>query len=369
MRVWLAGGGTGGHLCPGMALADELKQLRPDIQLGFLGTNDGLDREILWGSGYRLELLAAGRGSPLSWRKPLNAPRFVLALHQARKLFKSEKVDVVVALGGFAAAAPGIMARMMRIPLVILEQNTVPGRVNRLLSRWAVSIFSQFEEARNYFKNSPATFEHSGSPLREPFLKLCAEPPVNGDALLVMGGSQGAKRLNIIVAEAARRIVGETGCKLIHVAGPAHEASIRSFYAGVGVDAEVHGFYNNMEELYRRSKLVVARSGAISLAEFAAAGLPAVLVPLPSAMDNHQRLNAMSLTMSGAAVAYEETTAPTETFAPLVVSLWLDNKRLEAMAMEMRRTARPDSGKEIAEAVIKLAESGNKKVSIRTARK
>ena len=360
MRIWLAGGGTGGHLCPGMALADELKNLRPDIDLGFLGTNEGLDRELLWGSGYRLELLAAGRGSPLNWRKPGNAPRFAYAFLQAMKLFRHERPDVVVALGGFAAAAPGLAAtfRFRKIPVVILEQNTVPGRVNRLLSRWAVQIHSQFEEARRYFRDSPASFHASGSPLRSPFLRLCAEPPCHGDSLLIMGGSQGAKRLNEIVAGAARRIVGETGCRLIHVAGPAHEAEIRSFYHQAGVEAEVYGFYNNMEELYRRSRLVVARSGAISLAELAAAGLPAILVPLPSAMDDHQRLNALSLELSGAALSYSEGTASTETFAPLVVSLWKDEARRSAMAGEMRRTARPESGREIAEAVIALAEHG-----------
>ena len=361
MRIWLAGGGTGGHLCPGMALADELKSLRPDIDLGFLGTNDGLDRELLWGSGYRLELLAAGRGSPLSWRKPANTPRFAYALWQAFRIFRKEPPNVVVALGGFAAAAPGIMADFLKIPVVILEQNTVPGRVNRLLSRWAVQIHSQFEEARNYFRDSPAVFNHSGSPLRSAFLRLCAEPPCDGDALLVMGGSQGAKRLNEVVAGAARRIVGETGCKLIHVAGPAHENDIRNFYQQAGVEAEVYGFYNNMDELYRRSRLVVARSGAISLAELAAAGLPAVLVPLPSAMDDHQRLNAQAMVMSGAAVGYEETKASTETFAPLVVSLWKDEPKRKAMAEEMRRTAKPDSGREIAEAVIRLAEENEGK--------
>lgn len=356
MRIRLAGGGTGGHLCPGMALADELKNLRPDVDLAFLGTNVGLDRELLWGSGYRLELLAAGRGSPLSWRKPANAPRFALALWQAWRLFRRERPDVVVALGGFGAAAPGIMARLMKIPLVILEQNTVPGRVNRLLSGWAARIYSQFEEARNFFRESPAIFEHSGSPLRAPFIALCSEPPCEGDAILVMGGSQGAKRLNEIFADAARRIVGETGARLIHVAGPSHEAEIRASYKNAGVEAEVYGFYNNMEELYRRSRLVVARSGAISLAEFAAAGLPAVLVPLPSAMDDHQRLNALSLALSGAALSYEETTASTETFAPQVVSLWRDESRRRAMAMEMRRTARPEAGPEIARAILEMAE-------------
>ncbi|MCL2001010.1 MAG: UDP-N-acetylglucosamine--N-acetylmuramyl-(pentapeptide) pyrophosphoryl-undecaprenol N-acetylglucosamine transferase [Planctomycetes bacterium] len=355
MRIWLAGGGTGGHLCPGMGLADELKRIRPDVDIGFLGTNVGLDRELLWGSGYRLELLSAGRGSPLSWRRPSNAPRFLLALWQVYRLFTRERPDVVVALGGFGAAAPGIMARVLKIPLIILEQNTVPGRVNRMLSGWAAEIHSQFEEARNYFRESSAVFNHSGSPLRGPFLCMCSEPPCCGDAILVMGGSQGAKRLNEIFADAARRIIGETGAKLIHVAGPAHEADIRSSYYRAGVQAEVYGFYNNMEELYRRSRLVVARSGAISLAEFAAAGLPAVLVPLPSAMDDHQRLNALSLVLSEAAASYEETKASTETFAPLVVSLWKDEARRQAMAMEMRRTAKPEAGHEIALSVIRLA--------------
>ncbi len=355
MRIWLAGGGTGGHLCPGMALADALGALVPDIEVGFLGTNEGLDRELLWGSGYHLHILSAGRGSPLNWRKPLNAPKFALALWESYRLFKRERPDVVVALGGFAAAAPGMTARLLRIPLVILEQNTVPGRVNRLLSGWTVQIHSQFDEARQHFRESPATFHHSGLPLRKPFLALASEPAVNGDSLLIMGGSQGAKRLNEIVAKAARRIVGETGCKLIHVAGPDHEAAIRDFYERSGVAAEVYGFHNHMDELYRRSRLVIARSGAVSLAEFAAAGLPAVLVPLPTAMDDHQRLNALSLSLAGAAVSYEETTASTDTFAPLVVSLWRDDKRRNAMAQAMRATAKPEAGDEIAEAIVKIA--------------
>ncbi|MDR0363200.1 MAG: UDP-N-acetylglucosamine--N-acetylmuramyl-(pentapeptide) pyrophosphoryl-undecaprenol N-acetylglucosamine transferase [Planctomycetota bacterium] len=354
MKIWLAGGGTGGHLLPGLALAEDIQLLAQDAEIGFLGTNEGLDRELLWGTGYTLKLLAAGRGSPLSWRRPLNAPKFALALAQAYGLFSKSRPDLVVALGGYAAAAPGMVARVLRIPLVILEQNTVPGRVNRLLSGWAQQIHSQFEEARQYFRNSPATFHHSGSPLRMPFQRLAAEPPVHGDAILVMGGSQGAKRLNEIVAGAARRIVGETGCVLIHVAGPAHENSIRAAYATVGVAAEVYGFHNQMDELYRRSRLVVARSGAVSLAEFAAAGLPAVLVPLPSAMDDHQRLNALSLSLSGAAVSYEETTASPDTFAPLVVSLWRDEKRRSAMASAMRETAKPSSGREIAQSILTL---------------
>lgn len=355
MRIWLAGGGTGGHLCPGMALADSLRELDPGVELGFLGTNEGLDRELLWGSGYRLEILSAGRGSPLNWRKPLNAPKFVVALWETMRLFRRERPDVVVALGGFAAAAPGLVARAMRIPVVILEQNTVPGRVNRLLSNWAKQIHSQFEEARVHFARSSATFHHSGTPLRGPFLELTREPPCCGDSILVMGGSQGAKRLNEIFARAARRIVGETGAKLVHIAGPDHEAGIRAFYDRSGVDAEVYGFHNNMEELYRRSRLVVARSGAVSLAELAAAGLPAVLVPLPSAMDDHQRLNALSMSLSGAAVGYEETTASTETFAPLVVSLWRDDVKLAEMAQAMRNTSKPDAGAEIASAVMSLA--------------
>ncbi|MDR1613774.1 MAG: UDP-N-acetylglucosamine--N-acetylmuramyl-(pentapeptide) pyrophosphoryl-undecaprenol N-acetylglucosamine transferase [Planctomycetota bacterium] len=354
MKIWLAGGGTGGHLLPGIALAEDIQRIVPGAEIGFLGTNEGLDRELLWGTGYALKLLAAGRGSPLSWRRPLNAPKFALALAQVFRLFRRSRPDLVVALGGFAAAAPGIVARILRIPLVILEQNTVPGRVNRLLSGWARQIHSQFEEARQYFRESPATFHHSGSPLRAPFQRLAAEPPAKGDAILVMGGSQGAKRLNEIVANAARRIVGETGGKLIHVAGPAHETAIRSAYANAGVDAEVYGFHNHMDELYRRSRLVVARSGAVSIAEFAAAGLPAVLVPLPSAMDDHQRLNALSLSLSGAAVPYEEATASTDTFAPLVVALWRDEPRRAAMAEAMRATAKPDSGREIAESILSL---------------
>lgn len=358
MRIWLAGGGTGGHLCPGMALADELCAMVPDIDIGFLGTNEGLDREILWGSGYKLVLLAAGRGSPVSLSRPLNAPRFAWALKQVFTMFRGKnRPDAVVALGGYAAGAPGRIAGLLGIPLIILEQNTIPGRANRWLAKWASQVHSQFAEAKPHFARLRGEFFHSGSPLREPFKRLAGEKPVSGDSLLVVGGSQGARRLNEIVVEAARRITGETGCRIIHVAGPANESAVRSGYAKAGVMAEVYGFHNNMEELYKRSRLVIARSGAISLAEFAAAGLPAVLVPLPSSMDDHQRINSRVIVDAGAAVNYEETTARLETFAPLVVSLWKDEARRSAMAEAMRGTARPDAGAWIAEKIVDLVQS------------
>ena len=357
MKIWLAGGGTGGHLCPGLALADELKKMSPDIDIGFLGTNEGLDREILWGSGYNLRILAAGRGSPFSWRRPLNLPKFIWSMCQSWYLFQKTRPSAVIALGGFAAATPGLMTswfRFSKIPLFILEQNTVPGRVNRYLSglRTARQIFSQFSEARNYFKDSDAEFFHIGSPLREPYRQLAGEPLCNGDSLLIMGGSQGAKRLNELVTESARRFSGETGCRIIHVAGPDHEHAVKAAYARAGVQAEVYGFHNRMDDLYRRSRLVIARSGAISLAELAAAGLPAILVPLPSAMDDHQRKNAKSVAEVGAAISYEETTFRVDTFSPLVVSLWKDEKKRKEMAVAMRNTAMPDSGKEIAQKIL-----------------
>ncbi len=357
MRVLMAGGGTGGHLFPGLALAAAIRRLRPEAEIRFVGTRAGLDQELVPRAGYALDLIAAGRGSPLSWRRPLNLPRFVIAIAQSLALIRRWRPQVLVALGGFAAAAPGLAARFTRVPLMILEQNAVPGRVNRLLGRWARQIHLQFAEAAVYFENSPAEVLPSGSPLRDEFVKLAGAGPVSGPALLIMGGSQGAQRLNQLVTAALPQVAAEVECEVIHIAGAAHEQNVRAEYDRLNIAATVHGFTDNMAACLQRSRLAISRAGAGSLAELAAAGLPALLLPLPSAKDDHQRKNAQAVAGQGGAVVLEEGMTP-ETLASCVIELWRNDARRGELAAGIRRTARPRSGEEIARAVIALADSG-----------
>lgn len=361
MRIIMAGGGTGGHLFPGLAVARQIQREHPEAVITFMGTAHGLDLEIVPRSGYAIDILAAGRGSPLNWRHPFNAPRFLLALLQSIKLFRQYKPDALIALGGFAAAAPGIAARLLGVPVLILEQNSVPGRVNRLLARWAKRIYLQLRCARPLFGQTQAKFYDFGSPMREEMCQLAQSKPCNGKALLIMGGSQGAQSLNQLVLEAVPAIVAATGCEIIHVAGPGNEEAVASAYRERGIEATVHGFNGSMENCYRLSRLVISRSGAGSLAELALAGLPSILIPLPSAMDNHQELNAKWLVGEGGAVLLQQPSLTPQSLAHEVIRIWRESKTLEEMGQAARRTARPEAAIEIAENVTELILRGDAK--------
>lgn len=354
MRVIMAGGGTGGHLFPGLSLAKAIEKIDPDAEVSFIGTSHGLDMEIVPRAGYFIDILSAGRGSPLSLSHLANMPRFILSIWQSIKLFKTYKPDVLVALGGFAAATPGIAAKLLGIPVVILEQNSVPGRVNRLLSRWAKGIYLQFRCAREKFINTKAKFFDLGSPMREQMCELVKEEPVDGETLLIIGGSQGAQKLNDIVLEAIKEIQLQTGCKIIHVAGAGNEEGIRKAYEQLEVEAVVHGFFGKLSECYRVSKLAISRSGAGSIAELAAAGLPSILVPLPTAMDNHQMLNAEWVAKKNGAVVLEQQLLTPEILTRQVVRVWNDKRLRDSMAESVRLLARPESADEIAESIVKL---------------
>lgn len=354
MHIIMAGGGTGGHLFPGLALARQLGATRPGIEITFIGTAHGLDLEIVPRTGYPIDVVAAGRGSPLNWRHPSNLPRFVTAVFQSVQLLRMYRPAAVVALGGFAAAAPGIAARLLGVPLVILEQNTVPGKVNRLLGRWAERVYLQFRDARAHFPAGKAKFLDFGTPLREKIYALSQEPPCRGEALLVVGGSQGAARLNEIVSQAVPAIVARLHCPIIHVTGAADEERMRALYKEKGVEVEVVGFCSQMEQVLKRARLVISRAGAGGIADVAAAGLPSILVPLPTAAANHQYFNAKWLADQGAARLCEQGALTPEKLAAEVCALWEDAPAREEMARLARRAARPEAAREIADDILAL---------------
>lgn len=369
IRVLFAGGGTGGHLCPGLALADALRARHPDAALGFLGAHGGLESRLVPRAGYPLDLTAAPRGNPVSLRDPLRLPRFLLALAQSRAILRREQAQAVVALGGYAAAGPGLMARWLGIPLFLLEQNTVPGRVTRLLARNATEIHLQFDEARPYLRHARGTIHHMGSPLRAAVRALAegdaryeagveTADPEQADGLLVLGGSQGAEALNEAVLAAAPRLLAETDLRILHVAGARNEGLVRAAYAAQGPAAgrvEVLGFSDDMPSLLRRARIAVSRAGAGAIAELGAAGLPSILVPLPTAKDNHQLHNARAVADRGGAWILEQgddASATGTALAEMVHGLGLDQERARRLGETLRRETKLDAADRIAEAIL-----------------
>ncbi|MFH0910294.1 MAG: undecaprenyldiphospho-muramoylpentapeptide beta-N-acetylglucosaminyltransferase, partial [Planctomycetota bacterium] len=359
LPIVLAGGGTGGHLYPGLALAEALKAVDSRVSIIFMGTSQGLEARLVPQAGYPLVELAAGRGSPISFRHPWNAARFGAALAQCARRFFNDPPAAVVSLGGYAAAAPGILARWRRIPLVLLEQNAIPGRVTRLLSRWAGEVHLQFDEARTYLSAPRERVFHTGTPVREKIAALYRYESGPKRHLLILGGSQGAERLNFLASACAPAWM-EAGIPVAHITGERDYAKIssryRSQYGNILKDRLwLAAYADDMAPLYGSARLALMRAGASTAAEAALAGLPAILVPFPKARDDHQAANAGILEAAGAAKVIPEEKLTEELLHRVVLTLWRDAGRLDAMSASARRLARPDAAQEIAERVLALA--------------
>ncbi len=355
-HVVLAGGATGGHLYPGLALAQALRDNCPQVKLTFLGGRCGLDAQLVPEAGYRLVRLAAGRGSPVSLRKPLNAPRFALACAQCMRLFARERPHAVVGLGGFAAGAPGLVAAWRGMPLILLEQNAIPGRVTRFLSRWAAEIHLEFPQARGLLSGAKGEIVDAGSPVRRAIADLAdrAYAPASRDELLVIGGSQGAHRLNLLVAEAAPTLV-RAGVCVRHITGDTDHARVAEAYAPLGEAAQALAYTHEMAQAYARARVVVSRAGGSTAAELWCAGLPAILVPFPEARDDHQTANARAQVQTGGAVLAVEKELCADRLTAAVLDLWHDTERLQRMSSAMRGLGRPDAADRIARRVLTLA--------------
>lgn len=355
--VAIAGGGTGGHLYPGLALAEKLKGYSTqNLDVIFIGSHHGLDSKVVPEFGYVLVQLSIGRGSPLSLKNPKNVILFLKGIWEGYTFFRKNKPDVVVSLGGFAAFIPGVMAWVFKIPLVLLEQNAIPGRVTKALSRFCRKIYLQFDCARNYFGASRSEIVYTGSPVLKKTQALLEVPyDDTRDALLIMGGSQGAYRLNQIICEIYGKLYG-LGIKVIHIAGERDYDWVLK--AAKGFDnISVLSYSDRIFDVYKTVKLAIARSGASTINEFQAAAIPAVFVPFPSARDDHQTANAEELVNAGAAVMCKESEIDLATFAEEIISLWNDSEKLDNMADNMRNSYKRDAAGEIAIRIKEIIES------------
>jgi UDP-N-acetylglucosamine--N-acetylmuramyl-(pentapeptide) pyrophosphoryl-undecaprenol N-acetylglucosamine transferase len=351
-RVLVAGGGTGGHLFPGVAVIEELRRRMPSLEVTFVGTARGIESRVLPGMGESLEILDV---TPLKGTTTAGLVASLMRLPRAWarcvSILRAKKPDIVLGVGGYASGPMLIAAATLGIPTAILEQNAHVGLTNRLLAPMVGRAYLTFEETRATFGDKARIV---GNPVRRAFVdaaRIALSDPDGFEArarkLLVIGGSQGAKRLNETVPSALAKALAGSNLEVVHQTGAAMVDTVRAEYERLGLRAEVVPFIDDMARAYASAQLVVARAGATTLAEVCAIGRPVVLVPYPHAADDHQTKNAEALERAGAAVAIAESALDEAGLAATVRGLVADSERREAMAHAARRHGRPEAAASI----------------------
>jgi UDP-N-acetylglucosamine--N-acetylmuramyl-(pentapeptide) pyrophosphoryl-undecaprenol N-acetylglucosamine transferase len=350
-RVMILAGGTGGHIFPALAVAEELRSR--GCELRWMGTQAGMEARLVPKEGIPIEWLAVSgfRGKGLK-AKLLAPAKLLLACWQAGRILRRYKPDVVLGMGGFVAGPGGVMAKLLGIPLVIHEQNRIPGTTNRLLVKWAQKTLEAFPDS------FPAKWDAVclGNPLRRAIVDAMAvakSERTEIPKLLVVGGSLGAKALNEIVPQAVA--LSGVKIKVRHQTGEAMRAETEALYVRLGVEAEVVPFIQDMAEAYRWADLAVCRAGAMTLSELAAAGLPAILVPFPYAIDDHQTANARFFSEAGAARLIPQTQLTPDYLAEELKVLIHERERISDMSQKTRGLARLDAAQKVADVCLSEA--------------
>jgi UDP-N-acetylglucosamine--N-acetylmuramyl-(pentapeptide) pyrophosphoryl-undecaprenol N-acetylglucosamine transferase len=358
MTVVIAGGGTGGHLYPGIAVARELLRRMPDAVVTFAGTARGIESRVVPREGFTLDVI---RSAGLKGTSPVALLRGLALLPlggvDAWRILSRRKPALVIGVGGYSSGPVVLAAAARGIPTMLLEQNAVPGLTNRLLSRVVSAAAVTFESTVAFFGRRGFV---SGNPVRPEFLASGAEPDEprgsTPPGILIFGGSQGAHAINMAMVEAAPRLAAHRGGMAItHQTGERDLDLVRDAYRQAGLDARVEPFLYEMDREMSAADLLVCRAGATTIAEFTAAGKPAVLIPLPTAADDHQRKNAEVLAAAGAAELIEQKDLTGAALADRIVALATDGARRSAMAKAAHRFARPDAARVIVDRALELA--------------
>ncbi|MGE5056523.1 MAG: undecaprenyldiphospho-muramoylpentapeptide beta-N-acetylglucosaminyltransferase [Acidobacteriota bacterium] len=351
MRAILAGGGTGGHVIPALAIANQLKK-EYSAEILFIGTARGIENRLVPAAGYPLRLVRVGALKNVNLvtraKTAFDLPR---AIWDAGRMLNEFAPDVVIGVGGYASGPAMLAAVVKHIPTLAFEPNVVPGFANRLVARFVSAAAVHFEETAKYFRHGEVT----GVPVRQAFFDIV---PKRGGTptLLVFGGSQGAHAINAALFRCLPVLQREApGIHIIHQTGERDYNDALAAYQRLGESAEVFKFIEDMPAAFGRADLVVCRSGASTVAEIAAAGKPAVFVPFPRAADDHQRVNAEALAKHDAAVVVEESKLEGVWLAETIAALLQDPQRLERMGQAARRLSHPNAAREIAAMAARVA--------------
>lgn len=373
LRILIAGGGTGGHLFPGVALAEEIRARDPDAAVRFVGTRRGIEARVLPELGWdHIFIEISGLktvGVAGAVRGFVRIPR---ALWQSRRIIRAFQPDVVVGVGGYASGPVVLAARLMGLPTAVLEQNSIPGLTNKILGRFARAVFVSFDESRRFFPAGRVVA--SGNPIRRALLAALqaetvgaggavgaaqaatptgsADPGANGrpPQVLIFGGSQGARAINEMLPPAAA-LLRQRGLvvRIVHQTGEADLDATRARYRDAGIEADCLAFIRDMAGEYQRADLVVARAGATTVAELGVVGRPAILIPYPFAADNHQEINAGELVRAGAARLQRQSELTPEILADAMAEILGNPETRARMAGAMKALGRPGAAATIAD--------------------
>jgi UDP-N-acetylglucosamine--N-acetylmuramyl-(pentapeptide) pyrophosphoryl-undecaprenol N-acetylglucosamine transferase len=367
LRVLIAGGGTGGHVIPALAIGRELRDTH-EAEVRFVGTARGLETRLVPEAGFPLELIRVGQLKNVSLATRVRTlADLPLGVVRCVELVRSFKPDVVVGVGGYASGPAMLAAVLLRVPTLAFEPNAVPGLANRLVGRFVSGAALNFEETRRYFRGARVT----GIPVRQEFFEIApmadakeTRLSTGGFAarrLLVFGGSQGARVFNAVMPRIAKRLLEDVpGLRILHQTGKGYAESTEEAYRAGGAEPtrwKVAAYLDDMPRRFADADLILCRSGASTVAELAASGRPAVLVPFPGAADDHQMKNAEAFARVGAAeLRVQEADDLMESFLfSDLTGLLLDAGRLAEMGRRVRGLAHPDAVRVIGQMAAELA--------------
>jgi UDP-N-acetylglucosamine--N-acetylmuramyl-(pentapeptide) pyrophosphoryl-undecaprenol N-acetylglucosamine transferase len=358
MKVIIAGGGTGGHLFPGIAVAREIQRRYPESKILFVGAEQGIETKIVPKEGFELRTLPIGgvKGLGIA-RQARNLIGMAGGVFKARAILGEFKPDVVIGVGGYASFPMLSAAALSGLPRVIMEQNAIPGLANRVLGKWVD--FAAVTDARTqsfFGKRAVVT----GNPVRPEFKSIGAKTHVAPYTILVFGGSQGAQSINHAVMEALDSLTEwKDRLRFVHQTGERQLEEVKNAYATKGFQSDVRIFFNNFHEQYAAADLIVARSGATTVAEIKAAGRAAILIPFPFAADDHQTKNARAMADENAAILISNADLNGKRLADAIRGLIGDPKRLQEIETNARRIAILDAEERIVNLVETAVESRN----------
>jgi len=362
LSVLIAGGGTGGHLYPGIAVAREIVARVPAAQVTFVGTAAGIESRVIPREGFALETI---RSAGLKGKSVASLARGIALLPasaiDAWGVISRRRPSIVIGVGGYSSGPVVLLAALRGVPTMLMEQNAMPGVTNRLLARFVRAAAITYDESSRFFAGRAFL---AGNPVRPEFLG--GEHDKHGSPrgiddrraarVLVFGGSQGAHAINVAMVEAAPRLAAATPrLAITHQTGERDLEMVRDGYRRAGLEARVEPFLFAMDREMKAADIVVSRAGATTLAELMAAGRPSLLIPLPTATDDHQRKNAEALVRQGAARMVEQRELTGERLATEIAGLAGDARAVASIAEKARALARPDAARLIVDKVLELA--------------
>lgn len=363
MKLIVAGGGTGGHLFPGIAVAEEFLAQDSSNQVLFVGSERGLEAKLIPRLGYQLELIsAAGIKGKGTLAKFSGAMQLLYGYAQSRTILKQFKPDLVLGVGGYASLPMVMAAKGMEIPRFIHEQNALPGMANKFLSKFADKVFISLEESSRFFTAEKTIL--TGNPLRKQILESLSKDSNNmgtasekGDKfhLFIFGGSQGARPLNQVVPAAIALMQDKLEqVQIVHQTGEADLSMVQDGYRQAGIKADVQPFIDDMAKQYQQADLIICRSGATTIAEITAVGRTCLFIPFPHAADDHQRKNAEALLKKNACVLMLERNMTPENLATAIGDLMDDQEKLQQIAGNAAALGRTDAARLIVNEMLKL---------------